>query len=439
VRPRLLLLLGALALVACTPQEASTTSSLVVTTGPSSTTTTTGGEATTSTTLPGGTEELPEALRSEIARLVGVTEEVRGHTFLSPPKIIVVSDQELAERVRRQVEESYEEVDVDQALYQLLGLVGPDFNLRQTISDLYGEQVAGYYDGETEELVVPAREEEFTIVQEVTLVHELTHALTDQVLDFHQHLSSLHDQDQFDQASAFQALLEGDASMAEILFIQQMNPEDQQRLLEDYLQGIDDTVFARMPQFIQDSLLFPYETGFAFVSQLFEQGGFDAVDQAYREPPLSTEQVLDAARYPEDEPIALPTPAGTVEGYEVAYGSSWGELGFRLMFDQVLGGADEAARGWGGDSYNVFFNGDEAALSLRYTGDNENDAAELLSALQRYMDQAMSVGEATVDGSGFSYRGEDFGFVSRVGGEVVWVVAADPEVGAELRSALTGF
>jgi hypothetical protein len=440
VRSRLILLLGALALFACTPGGETTTSGSVATTTPSSTTTTTsGGGVTTSTTLPGGTEELPEELRTEIARLIGVAEDLRGHTFLSPPKVVVVSAEELAERVRSQVEEDYEEVDVDQALYKLLGLVGPEFNLRQTISDLYGEQVAGYYDGETEELVVPAREQEFTIVQEVTLVHELTHALTDQVLDFHQHFSNLHDQDQFDQASAFQALIEGDASMTEILFIQQMDPEDQQRLLEDYLQGVDDSVFAGVPQFIQDSLLFPYETGFAFVSQLFERDGFDAVDQAYRDPPLSTEQVLDAARYPDDEPVAIPLPPGSIEGYDLAYGSSWGELGFQLMFDQVLGGAEEAARGWGGDSYNVFFNGSEAALSLRYAGDNENDAAELFSALQRYIDRAMNVGEASPDGSGFSYQGEDYGFVARVGGEVAWVAAADPEVGVQLRSALSDF
>jgi hypothetical protein len=55
------------------------------------------------------------------------------------------------------------------------------------------------------------------------------------------------------------------------------------------------------------------------------------------------------------------------------------------------------------------------------------------------MDRAMNVGEASPDGSGFSYQGEDYGFVARVGAEVAWVAAADPEVGVQLRSALSDF
>ena len=39
------------------------------------------------------------------------------------------------------------------------------------------------------------------------------------------------------------------------------------------------------------------------------------------------------------------------------------------MFDQVLGGSDAAAEGWGGDSYRVYFDGSNVVLVLVFQGD----------------------------------------------------------------------
>lgn len=430
------LLCVAVLLAACAP-SASTTSTSIGTASTSTSTSTT-VEPSTSTTLPPGTEELPEELRAEVARLIDLTEELRGLQFVSQPKITVVTDEELAERVRSQIEEDYVDVDVDEALYKLLGLVDPGFDLRQTVSDLYGEQVAGYYDGETEELVVPARDNQFTILQEVTLVHELTHALTDQVLDFHVQFTALHDQEQFDAASAFQALIEGDASLTEILFVQQMSPGDQARFLEEAF-AIDTSLPASVPQFIRDSLVFPYQAGFGFVAGLHEAGGFASVDEVYGNPPVSTEQVLDPSTYPDDEPRMVEAPANLLEGYTLEYGSTWGELGFRLMFDQELGGDDDAAEGWGGDAYDVYFNATDVAMILVFQGDGEDDAEELHAALSEYVVDAMDTGDRVPDGGGSVFAGNDYAFLSLRGDQVAWVIASDPVVGATMRGWLAGF
>jgi hypothetical protein len=352
--------------------------------------------------------------------------------------ITVVTDEELAERVRTQIQEDYVDADVDEALYKLLGLVDPAFDLRQTVSDLYSEQVAGYYDGETEELVVPARDDAFTILQEVTLVHELTHALTDQVLDFHPRFTALHDEDRFDAASAFQALIEGDASLTEILFVEQMTPEEQRQFLEEAF-AIDTSLPPSVPQFIGDSLVFPYEAGFGFVAEIHGDGGFTAVDEAYASPPVSTEQILDPSTYLEDLPQPVDLPTGLLEGYEISYGSTWGELGFRLIFDQELGGEDDAAEGWGGDAYDLYFNGTDAAMILLYEGDQGSDSEEMYEALRAYVIEAMDTGEPVSDGAGFSFSGNDYAFVSRSGDTVAWVIAGDPIVGTTLRSLLADF
>ena len=180
----------ALALVACTGDAATTSTTLpdvssAPTTGETSTTvpssTTTTAAAIPNGPLP-GTENLPPEVTEELIELVGITEEVRGLQFVEMPVVTVVTEEELATRVQEQIAEDAEDFPADEALYQLLGLLSEDTNLEAMLVELYGEQVAGYYDGEVGELVVPIREDGFSVVQRATLIHELTHALTDQTL-----------------------------------------------------------------------------------------------------------------------------------------------------------------------------------------------------------------------------------------------------------------
>jgi hypothetical protein len=387
------------------------------------------------TTLPPGTEALPASLRAEIARLIPRTEELRELTFLEPPAIEVISTEELTERVVAQVSEEYEDVETDEALYQLLGLVPADYDLLDSLTLLYGEQVAGYYEGDTKELVVTARNDEFTPLEEATLIHELTHALTDQHHLFNDEFDRLFESDQFDRGSALQAVIEGDASLVETLFAQQLSPAEQQQFLEEAF-NIDTTVFDTVPMFIQDSLIFPYEAGVSFIQSIWVDGGFAAIDELYANPPVSTEQVLTPSDYGTDEPLEVDAGDQEVEGYERSYGSTWGELGFRLMFDQVLGGASAASEGWGGDSYDVYFNGTDVLLVLEYVGDSPEDGSQMADALRDYFGVITGIGEPVVDAGpagGMVYEGEDYAFIASRGEQVLLVAAGDPVIGAMAR------
>src|SRR5690606_38978250 len=108
---------------------------------------------------------------------------------------------------------------------------------------------------------------------------------------------------------------------------------------------------------LQNSLIFPYQEGLAFAQRFHGSGGFDEVNRLYVEPPLSSEQIIDPRAYQFDAPVAVEVVEPAVAGYEVVFRSTWGELGFTLMFDQVLGGDDEASDGWGGDEYIQWFDG----------------------------------------------------------------------------------
>jgi hypothetical protein len=440
MRRFLSLLVLAFVLVACTNGSSSgttATTSPTATTGTTQAPTTTVAEGATTTeetpdVTPLGIDELSPELRAEVLELVELTQEVRELRFLEPPVITVVSDDELAQRVRESIEEEVEDLDADEALYVLLGLIPPDADLLALYTDLYGEQVAGFYDGDEGELVIPS-DASLTPLQRSTLIHELTHALTDQHFDMSANYEALVDEERFDEAAAYLSVIEGDATLTEILYIQDLPVAEQQALISESLES-DSSAFDAAPRFIRDSLIFPYQEGFAFTQRLFQLGGFVEIEKAYSKPPLSTEQIIEPRDFGRDLPIDVAAPVQTLDGYELVYDSVWGELGFDTMFDQILG--DDASRtasdGWGGDRYSYFFDGTEAAFVLNYRGDSELDAEEMEAALIDYIGAAMAVGGQTQIAGFSAFSGDDFAAVSRDGNAVTFVAASDPTAGTVL-------
>lgn len=412
-----------LVLAACTSNGGDATTTTVPPVAETTAPPATEASITTTTVMeePPGIEDLPEALQTELEDLIAVTEETRGLEFIDPPAINVVSPEELERLVLEDIEESTEDVEVDEALYELLGLVEPGTSLIDLYSGVLGEQVAGFYDSETEEMVVPLRSETFSALERSTIVHELTHALTDQHFGFGETYENLFDEERYDEAAALQSLIEGDAVLTELLYLVGLTIDEQRAVIEESL-GIESDALDAAPRFLQESLLFPYVQGQTFVQRLYELDGMDGVNAAYADPPLSTEQIISPEDYGTDLPITVELPEATPDGYEVSYTSVWGELSFELMFNQVLDGNADAADGWGGDAYRVYFDGENVAMVLRYTGDTVTDAEELEAALVSYVDAAV------LDGA--------FGEVTRTDGDVTLVVADDPSVGGFLMEEL---
>lgn len=429
-----ILLVLSLVAVACTTGGDSTSTS-----GGDSTTTSTAATGTTAdipttTTLPAPSVtppdlsalDLPSAVRDQLTGLIERAQEVRELPFLTPPNIVVVSDEELEARVRSSIEEEADEFPADEALYKLLGLLDPEANLETLLLDLYGEQVAGFYDGETGEIVVPARESGFSILQQGTMIHELVHALTDQHFGFDEEFRTMIDEERLDGAGAYQALIEGDATLAEVMWVQSLSQAELGAFLAESLE-IDTSAFDGVPQFISDSLIFPYDSGLVFVQDLYGGGGWQAVNEAYGLLPTlpgSTEQVITPDDYQRDLPVLVEMPTITLQGYQLERTSVWGEEAFYTMLDQVLSesASAEAADGWGGDSYHQWFDGENSAFLLLYRGDTERDLEEMRSTLLEFA--RSSIPE------------EDFAWVDEEGGILYFIAADDTEIGELIRSSV---
>jgi hypothetical protein len=438
VTRRLALLIAcALILGACTGSTADSSTTTTAQSGPTTEAdaTTTSTEGTTTTTLGEptwddlpGIDALPQEVQDQLLALVRTIEEIRQLRFQEAPTIVIVTEQDLEARVRQQIEDEAEDFPADEALYKLLGLLEDDINLQVLLTELYGEHVAGYYDGDTGELVVPMREEGFSVVQRATMVHELTHALTDDRLDFHGRYKAMLDEERLDQASAYQALIEGDASMAELLYLQTL---DQRELGEFFAEAldIDTTALDSAPSFIRDSLIFPYDSGLAWVQDHYLRDEWVTVNEAYAvmpDLPGSTEQIITPSDYERDLPKTFDAAPPALNGYQLERESVWGEFGFRIMIDQVLGedvGVD-AADGWGGDYYAQWFDGQNAALMILVEGDTERDTEELRSALLDYALAAVAE--------------EDYVWVEVIDGRLAFIAADQPEVGETILAAIGG-
>ena len=428
-------LLLALMLVAasCTGGQdvPTTTPGATQTTGPAFTTTSDNDPGSTTTTELAwaelqGVDDLSQEVQDELLELVRRTEEIRGLRFAEAPLISVVTDAELEARVRALIEEEAEDFPADEALYRLLGLLDPDVNLEALLTDLYGDVVVGFYDGDTRELVVPIREEGFSVAQRATLIHELTHSLVDQHFAMDQVLEQMVDGDRFDEASAFQALVEGDASLVELLYLQTLSQRELGEFFGEAFGG-ELSQLEAVPPFIQDSLIFPYDSGLAFVQRLYNLDGWDPINEAYAtfsELPGSTEQIITPGDYRRDLPIEVSVSPAPIPGYTLVTQSVWGELGFRIMLDQALGeevGA-AAADGWGGDTYYQWYDGEKAAFLLAYVSDTIEDRDELKVALVDY-----AVGTVAE---------EDYVWVEVIDGNLVFVAADDPVVGLAIVNSL---
>lgn len=435
-RPISILASMSLVLAACTGGSgATTTTGSTVPSEPATTigrqaTTTIPGTASTTTFTPtpapdlSGLQGVSDEVREQISELMVDAQEIRGLPFLTTPTITVLSDSEFEARIRSLLEEDSEDIPADESLYKMLGLLAEDADLSSILHRLYGEQAYGYYDGEAHEIVVRARQDRLTQVQRSTVLHEMVHALTDQHLDQSQNWRSLIDAGDLDQASAYQAMFEGDASWAEVLWIQTLPQGDLGELLAESLQ-IETPALNAAPRFLRESLIFPYDSGLAFAQSLYlNDGGWSSINDAYStmlDLPGSTEQIITPQDYENDLPIEVVIPDVSVPGYELERTSVWGEEGFREMLNQGTGTATmaEAADGWGGDSYHQWFDGENAAMLIVYEGDSSKDVTELNDALLTFAKA--------------SFPEENFAWVDQLNGQLYFIAADVPEVGEQIR------
>lgn len=270
--------------------------------------------------------------------------------------------------------ELFEETE---ALYRGLGLMTGDRHLLDLFLDAMSAQVLGFYRDTDRTLYVVKRSGGVGPIEEYTVSHELTHALQDQSFG----LANLHldETDQGDRSLAKRSLVEGDASLASFYWMQgHLSLADLAEIVKAAADPAPQAALDALPPLARASLTFPYETGLTFVMSLQQKGGWEAVDAAWKDPPVSTEQLIHPEKYTaREKPIDMALPAGLAKslgaGWSLAMEDTFGELGLRTWLAQgnAKDAADAAAAGWGGDRVGLYRGPDGAwAIVIRTVWDD---------------------------------------------------------------------
>lgn len=418
-RLRLPALLAALALLAaaCGGSESA---------GDDSTTTSTlGRPATTSPTTLGTTGSTLGSVASDevqerLDELIIEAQQIRGLDFLEPVDVVLLSDEEYAARFADIVEEELAEEDVQaiNALLRTLGIIENDDDYRDLLETFLSAGTGGFYDPDSEELVVRLATGELGPHAESVVIHELVHALQDQ----HFELLDAREDLEGDPNYVAQAIIEGDALLREATYVQSLSLVQQAKYVSE-ISEIDLSALDTLPGYIVNSLQAAYLDGFFFHQQV----GLDAVDDQFVDPPDSSEQLIEPGKYERDEqPKEATLPVFNLPGYEVWFDAPAGQKDLELMLTDGVGAARaaEAASGWGGDTNRVYNAGDqEAVYVLLYVGDTKKDAEELEAAFVDFVEALVPDGTYT--------------FVERNEARVLVIIASDPAVGPGLRTAFS--
>jgi len=231
-----------------------------------------------------------------VARAMARVEHVREKEFREPVPVEVIGRDEYRERTERDYTETFRRFD--NAKFEALFLVGEDRDALAVQRENQGQSVLGYYDTENDTITLISESGQPVLDGEGTLSHELVHALQDQ----YHNLSSIQASTR-DGVNGQNGLIEGEANFVQRRYTPRCGEEWACLSSPD---EADDETAPDLHFGIYYMQFFPYSDGPGLVHDLYREGGWDAVDRAFENPPTSAEQVIYPDRYRSgDAPTAV--------------------------------------------------------------------------------------------------------------------------------------
>src|SRR5919201_1316705 len=257
-------------------------------------------------------------LDSFLPQAEGFVSQHRGLQFKAPVQVTLLDDAAFQQRVVADVRKNAGDYTTEGRVLRALGLIGPGVDVEKAEESLLGAGVVGFYDPDSKALVV--RGGRLDLAAEDVLIHELTHALQDQVFDIGGRTANPDDESEF----AFTCLVEGDAVRIQREWEAGLSTADRRKLRDlEAAQGSGD--LASVPQVLHPELY-----------------------------------VAGTAAAPVSDPIA--------DGARIDHGAV-GELGLELLFAPLavtgsvnIATARAAATSWAGDRYVAWSTGDAACV-----------------------------------------------------------------------------
>ena len=240
-----------------------------------------------------------------------------------------------------------------------------------------------------------------------------------------------------DEFNAVNAFIQGDVAQIGVAY-QSVLTEEQ---LEDLRKPLADNKLAQAPDVVRKVALLPVIEGGDFIAAVFgtDNKGWAGINSTYRNPPISTEQVLHPEKYFEGEKPQRTTipvvPAQLGRGWELVSSSVMGEFLLRTMLEEHVDEiqAEDAAAGWGGDRFSLFSGPEGERLFVSQVRfDSFQDRAEFFAAYTVYgtikVQQAGGSSESVGSEGRKWVMPDQTIFMAQNGPAVLWIIGKDDDI-----------
>jgi hypothetical protein len=332
----------------------------------------------------------PDAWDERLVDLVAFVEEERGLHFDHPVAVDFLTPEQYSARTR--VDESEltrkdrQLIEDGTAPLRALGLVPAAFDALESANELSDTATLAYYDPLRERITV--RGTEMSTDLRVTLAHELVHVLQDQHFDLE---DMLDDGDPTaDRLSGYLALIEGDATRIQEAYVRSLPADDRARYADATGEAFEEAQeqLGAIPGVLVAMQGAPYTLGPSLVELIAADGGNEAVDDAFEDPPATTEHMVDPRSYFGGDPAHEVTPpAVPTGGQQIGEDDRLGALSLFLLLSERIDPlvALSAVDGWGGDAFVVYDRKGKTCIDLAVQGDSARDGDELLQAFEAWV------------------------------------------------------
>ena len=341
-------------------------------------------------------------LEAFVARTMARVEMIRGEEFEQSVPVEVVSREEYRSGSNRDTTVDSPGERYQEQIWEGMLLVGEDRTVGATFQELYGGAVLGYY-SPGEDRIVIVSENETPVVDRVTLAHELVHALQDQ------RFSLLPGRNNHDNGLARTGVTEGDASYVEQRYEERCEAEWR---CVDRPNGTGGDGIADRNLGVYLTIYAPYSDGPAFIHEVRQRGGWEAVNDLYTNPPRTTEQLLHPDRYPDDRPAAVQVADRSSsewrrynwDGQRIGESSIFAMLWYQQGINRSTFSEPEseysrynytsaASEGWAGDKLVPYRNGNAGGYVWKIRWETSTDAEEFATAYRSILVDTLNATE----------------------------------------------
>jgi hypothetical protein len=251
-------------------------------------------------------------LDAVVARSAARVEAVRELEFEESVPVEVISREELRER--RETNDSENATSTANRLHQnvkweAMFSIGENEDAITTRRSSRTATIGGFYNYNEDRIVIVSENTTQPKMDEITLSQELFHALQDQKLRVSYNRSTE------EGNNAALGIIEGDGNLVDRRYQQRCESEWNCLLPEASESGgggSDDINYGVYLTGYQ-----PYSDGPKFVRNTYNEGGWEAVDAVYENPPTSTEQVIHPAKYSDEEPAEISFEDASSEAWRI--------------------------------------------------------------------------------------------------------------------------